>query len=202
MENNVWKSLPSTEPTRASFKRLILSDKMSEIKTNFIMAVRGYKCVKKEKTAKFTDVTAIDNSNNKVLLRAIEPLTCEYIGVSDVKDLAELIKRDSYDSAILIGKHFTDNALEEMGNHKIQHISEDYMPPFDIQELYLAIVNCANSLCEKKCGKVLLVIPDCDERTAHMCKTKALVVAAKQHFEDGMVGLLKNDLRVALTLVR
>jgi len=64
--------------------------------------------------------------------------------------MAEAVKRDSYDSAILISKQFTDNALEEMSRQKIQYISEDYTPPFDIQDLYLAIVNCANSQCQKK----------------------------------------------------
>ncbi len=167
------------------------------------MAVRGYKSVKKQKNSNFTDVTALDNSNNKVLLRTMEPLTNGYICLNDVKNMAEAIKRDSYDSAILISKQFTDNALKEMSKQKIQHVSEDYMPPFDIQELYLAIVNCANSHCQKKCGKVSsLVITECTEKAAYLCKTKALAVAAKRHFEEGTVGLMKNDLRVALALAR
>jgi len=175
---------------------------MSENKTNFIMAVRGYKSVKRQKNANFTDVTALDSSNNKVLLRIVEPLTTEYISLNDVKNMAETVKRDSYTSAILISKQFTDGALEEMGKQKIQHISEDYMPPFDIQELYLAVVNCANSQCQKKCGKVVLVIPECNEKVAALCKTKVLAVVAKRHFEEGTVGLLKNDLKVALALTR
>jgi hypothetical protein len=175
---------------------------MSEFKTNFIMAVRGYKSVTRQKSASFTDVTALDNSNNRVLLRVIEPLTNEYIGISEVKSMAEAIKRDSYDYAIMISKHFTNNALEEMGKQKIQHVSEDYMPPFSMQELYLAIVNCANSQCQKKCGKVLLTITECNEKVAHLCKTRSLAVAAKRHFEEGTVGLMKNDLKAALVLTR
>jgi hypothetical protein len=76
------------------------------------------------------------------------------------------------------------------------------MPPFDIQELYLAIVNCANSQCQKKCGKALLVITECEEKPADLCKTKTLAVAAKRHFEEGTIGLLKNDLKIALALTR
>lgn len=166
------------------------------------MAVRGYKNVKKEKTANFTDVTAVDSLNKKVLLRTIEPLTSEYINVDDVKNMVEAVKRDNYDSAILISRQFTDKALEEMTKQKIQHVSEDYMPPFDIQELYLAIIDCANNQCQKKCGKVHLVIPDCDEKTADYCKIKALAVDAKNHFEDGTIGLLKNDLKWALAQKR
>ena len=173
---------------------------MSEIKTNFIMAVRGYKIVKKQKSGVCTDVIALDSSNKKVLLRAIEPLTPEYIGLNHVKTIAEVIKQENYDSAILISKHFTANAINEMNKQRIQHISDDYMPPFDIQEVYLAVVTCANNSCQKKCGKVLPVIPDCDEKTAYMCKTKSLATSAKQHFEDGAVGLLKNDLRAAFML--
>jgi hypothetical protein len=173
---------------------------MSETKTNFIIAVRGYKIINKQRSGTATDIAALDNSNNKVLLRTIEPLTPEYIGVNDIKNMAELIKRESYDQAIVISKHFTDNALNEISKQKIEHISEDYMPPFNIHELYLAIVNCANNSCQKKCGKVLSIIPECSEKTADICKTKALAVSAKEHFESGTTGLLKNDLRVALNL--
>lgn len=173
---------------------------MSETKTNFIIAVRGYKIVNKQRSGTATDIVALDNSNNKVLLRTIEPLTPEYVGVNAIKSMAELVKRENYGSAIVISKHFTDNALTELSKEKIEYISEDYMPPFDIQELYLAIVSCANNSCQKKCGKVLSVIPECDEKTADECKTRALVKNAKEHFENGTTGLLKNDLRVALTL--
>jgi hypothetical protein len=173
---------------------------MSETKTNFIIAVRGYKIVNKQKSGTATDIIALDNSNNKVLLRTIEPLTPEYIGINEIKTFVELIKRESYDQAIVISKHFTDNAQTEISKQKIEYISEDYMPPFDIQELYLAIVNCANNYCQKKCGKVIPAIPECDEKTADACKTRALAASAKEHFENGTTGLLKNDLRVALAL--
>jgi hypothetical protein len=173
---------------------------MSENKTNFIMAVRGYKGIKKQQNANFTDITALDVSNNKVLLRIIEPLTSEFIGTSDVKKMIEAIKQENYNSAIFISRQFTNKALEEMNKENIQHISDDYMPSFDIQDLYLAIVNCANTQCQKKCGKVLLVIPECNGKAADFCKTKALVVSAKRHFEEGIVGLMKNDLKMALAL--
>ncbi len=172
---------------------------MSENKTNLVIAVRGYKTVKKQKNANFTDVTALDNLNNKVLLRIIEPLGNEFIGIKDIKSMTEFIKQENYDSAILISRQFTDNALEEMNKQKIQHVSENYMPPFGIQELYLAIVDCANNQCQKKCGKTI-VISDCQEKLAYLCKIKTLAVNAKSHFEDGTVGLLKNDLKLALAL--
>lgn len=175
---------------------------MSENKVNFIIAVRGYTNVKREKKPFGTDVSALDNLNKKVLMRIVEPLTTEYISKNDVKNMAEVIKRDNYDSAILISKQFTDNALEEMTKQKIQHVSEDYMPPFDIQALYSAIVDCANNQCQKKCGKVLTVIPECSEKAADFCKIKALAVTAKNHFEDRTVGLMKNDLKIALAINR
>jgi len=175
---------------------------LSENKVNFIIAVRGYTSVKKEKKSFGTDVSALDNLNKKVLMRIVEPLTTEYISKNDVKNMAEVIKRDNYDSAILISKQFTDSALEEMTKQKIQHVSEDYMPPFDIQALYSAIVDCANNQCQKKCGKVLTAIPECSEKAADFCKIKALAVTAKNHFEDRTVGLMKNDLKIALAINR
>jgi hypothetical protein len=173
---------------------------MSENRTNFIMAVRGYKTVKKQKKQNFTDITAVDVGSSKVMLRIIEPITNEYIVVSDVKNLAQAAKDEDCCSAILVSKHFTPNALEELDKLKIQHISEEYMPPFEIQDVYLAVVNCANSQCQK-CGKAMLV-SDCSANGNSVCKTKAFAVAAKHHFEDGAVGLLKNDLKIALVLAR
>jgi hypothetical protein len=200
MGNSAWKNLASAATTQANYNKLKSSGKMSETKTNFIIAVRGYKIVNKQRNGAATDIAAVDNSNNKVLLRTIEPLTPEYIGVNVIKDIAELVKRESYDQAIVISKHFTDNALSELSKQKIEHVSDDYMPPFDIQELYLAIMNCANNYCQKKCGKTPSPIPECNEKTAETCKTRVLAITAREHLDNGTTGLLKNDLRVALSL--
>lgn len=171
-----------------------------ENKTNFIMAIRGYKRVKKEQKGNYTDVTATDDLNNKVLLRVIEPLCNEYIGLGEVKVMAEFIEQENYTSAILISNKFTGNAVEEMTRQKIQHISDDYMPPFGIEELYLAIIDCANNQCQKKCGKTITNIPECTENKVTNCRTRGLAHNAKNHFEQGAIGLLKNDLKTALAL--
>jgi hypothetical protein len=173
---------------------------VSENKTNLIIAVRGYKRVKKEKTANRTDVTALDNLNNKVLLRIIEPLGNECVDTYDVKNMTELIKRDAYDSAILISKKFTDPAVNEMVKQKIEHISDDYMLPFGIEDLYLAIVDCVNNQCMKKCGDLSLVKSDCAEKKSDFCRLRGVADSAKCHFEQGLIGLLKNDLKTALAL--
>ncbi|MGO8806361.1 MAG: hypothetical protein ACLQO7_07105 [Candidatus Bathyarchaeia archaeon] len=174
-----------------------------ENKTNFIIAVNGYKVVKKEKNANFTDVTVSDSLNKKVLLRVIEPVSDQCIVTNDVKSMAELVKRDSYDSAFLISKKFTDNAVNEMEKQKIQHVSDDYMPPFEIEKLYMAIVGCTNNQCQKQCGKVSLDSSDCTEKkTADLCRIKSLSNNAKSHFDRELVGLLKNDLKIALAITK
>ena len=170
-------------------------------KANLIVAVNGYKIVKKETKANFTDVSAVDDLNNKALLRIIEPLGSECIVVNDVLKLAESIKLGGYDCAFLISKRFTDDAIAEMLKRKIRYASDDYMPPFDIEKLYLAIVDYANGQCQRKCGKVPLAITDCMEKKAtDSCKTRAVADSAKCHFEQGLVGLLKNDLMMTLAL--
>lgn len=172
-----------------------------ENKTNFIIAVNGYKVVKKDRNANFTDVAASDNLNKKVLLRVIEPLNNEYICINDVKQMTELIERDSYDSAFLISKKFTIDAVNEMIKHKIQHVSDDYMPPFNTEKLYLAIVDYANNQCHRKCGNDSSITSDCAEKkVANICRTRAVANIAKYHFEQGLVGLLKNDLKMALAI--
>jgi len=172
-----------------------------ENKTNFIIAVRGYKIVKKEAKANYTDVTVSDSLNNKVLLRIIEPLNNECIGSDAVKTMTEFMKTEDYNQVILVSNRFTDNAIQEMGKQNIQRVSDDYMPPFEITELYSAIVNCANNQCNKKCGKIQETISECEEKKiADICRIKTLGKSAKSHFELGLVGLLKNDLKTALAL--
>ncbi len=171
-----------------------------ENKTNLIMAICGYKSVKKEKKANLTDITGLDSLNKKVLLRIIEPLNNEYINADEIKNAAKTIEEQGYDSAFLISKKFTGNAIEEMKKQKIQYVSDDYMPPFGIEELYLAIISYANNQCQKKCGKTPLKIVECDEKAAYVCKTRSLAQSANGHFENGEVGLLKNDLKIALAL--
>ena len=172
-----------------------------ENKTNFIVAVRGYTVVKKETKANCTDVTATDTLNNKVLLRIIEPLNNECIGSDAVKNMTEFLKTEDYNQAILVSNRFTDNAVQEMTKQKIQRVSDDYMPPFEIEELYSAILNCANNQCNKKCGKTQETISECEEiKVADLCRIKTLGKSAKSHFEQGLIGLLKNDLKTALAL--
>ncbi len=174
-----------------------------ENKTNFIIAVNGYKIVKKERGTCFTDITAMDCLDKKVLLRLIEPSGSECIVFNDVKNMEEVIKRDSYDFGFLISKKFTDNAINEMAKQNIRHASDDYMPPFEIKQLYSAIVDFTNNQCQKKCGKDTLGLPECTEKkTEGYCKTRTVADSAKSHFEQGLVGLLKNDLMVALALNR
>lgn len=174
---------------------------MSENKTNFIMAVHGYKEIKKQKTANYTDFTALDNLNKKVLLRIIEPLGNEYIGINDVNNMTELIKREDYYAAFLISKKFTERAVDQMEKQKIQHVSDDYMPPFKIEEVYLAVIDCVRNQCMKKCGKATADKTECEEKkTFDLCKIRLLASDAKCHFEEGLVGLLKNDLKMALAL--
>ena len=170
-------------------------------KANLIVAVNGYKILKRETKANFTDVSAMDNLNKRVLLRIIEPFGSECIVVNDVLKLVESIKLGGYDWAFLISKKFTDDAIAEMLKRKVQYASDDYMPPFDIEKLYLAIVDCANIQCQRKCGKVPLAVSDCmGKKATDGCKIRAVADSAKCHFEQGLVGLLKNDLMMVLAL--
>jgi hypothetical protein len=174
---------------------------MSENRINFVIAVRGYKNVKKQKNGKFTDITAEDNLN-RVFLRVIEPLGDELVGIQEVKNLAEYMKLENYASAVLFSERFTEEAIKEMEQQNIQYISKDYMPPFDIEQLYLAIMEYVNNQCQKRCNKTLPAITNCAEKNMNLCQIKKLAASAKDHFDNGTVGLLKNDLKMALALNR
>ncbi len=174
-----------------------------ENKFNLIMAVNGYKSVKKQRNAKFTDVTALDTLNKKVLLRVIDSLSNECVVFNDIKSMEQSIEQENCDSGFLISKKFTSAAVEEMTKQRIQYASDDHMPPFKVEKLYLAIVSCANNQCQKKCGKDPSVPSDCSgKEVADSCRLRNLVENAKGHFEEGLIGLLKNDLMIALALNR
>jgi len=168
-------------------------------KTRLLMAIRGYKTLKNQPNGKYTDISALDGPNKKVLLRIMDPLNNRYADLNDVANLVEQIKVDSYDSGILISNNFTEGANNEMVKQNIQYISESVMPAFATKDLYFAILNCASNLCTKKCGKVPMDIAGCEEiKDADLCRTRILATNAKAHFEAGMLGLLKNDLKIAL----
>jgi hypothetical protein len=170
-------------------------------KTRFLIAVRRYKIVKIEQKVNYTDISAVDQLNKKVLLRTIDPSGKRYVDLTDVTSLTDEVKLGAYDSTILISNNFTENAVSELVKQNIQFVSESYMPPFDIEDLYLAIISCAGIKCNKKCGKAPEDIAECNEiKDADMCKIRGLAENAKAHFESGALGLLKNDLKIALAL--
>lgn len=169
-------------------------------KTNLLIAVRGYTDIKKQTKPNCIDISALDNTNKKVLLRIIDRSGNPYVDLNDVKNLAETIKSEAYDSSVLISTNFTEAAINEMLKQNIQYVSESYMPPFAINDVYLAIVNCASNQCMKKCGITLADNPDCIQKAADHCKILTLIENAKEHFEQGTIGLLKNDLKTAIAL--
>ena len=169
-------------------------------KTRLIIAVRRYKIINSERKVNYTDISTLDPLNKKVLLRTIDQAN-RYVDLSDVNSLADQVKFGAYDLAILIANNFTVSATNELAKQNIQYVSESNMTPFAIEDLYLAIMNCAGNQCNKRCGKAPEVIPECNGiKDADLCKIRGLATNAKNHFEAGALGLLKNDLKMALAL--
>jgi hypothetical protein len=173
-----------------------------EDKTKFIIAIRNYKCTKTEKHSDRTDTTVLNELNEKILLRSIEP-ECQngFIGIDDVKKMMKIIKLEDYNKGILISKHFTVAAVQEMKQENIQQVSDEYMPPFETEKLYLTINNCINNQCKAKCGEIHSRKSDCKgNQKSNLCKIRALSDNALFHFEQGWVGLMKNDLKLVLAV--
>ncbi len=175
-----------------------------EEKTEFIMAIRNYKYSKKERRPDFIDITAQDASNKKILLRSIEPEgKAGYVGVDIVKNMIKLMKSENYDSGILISKRFTTSATQEMSQEKIELVSDEYMPHFDTEKLYLTITNCVDNQCKANCGRVPEKKSDCKGALeGKPCKVRALSDNSSFHFEHGWVDLMRNDLKQLLSLNR
>lgn len=174
-----------------------------EDKTKFIIAVRNYKFLKSEKHSSCVDVTVSDALNEKILLRSIDSQgKNEYVSVDDVKSMLKVMKSQDYNRGVLIGRRFTVAAAEEMAQENIQQVSEEYMPPFDTEKLYLAINTCINSQCKTNCGKTPLKKGDCKAHTkdGDFCKVRDLSDNASFHYDHGWVDLMKNDLKLLLSL--
>jgi len=166
------------------------------------MAIRNFECLKKGTHSGYTDITASDLSNKKILLRSIEPQSkAGFVGVEEVKNMVKTMKLENYDSGILISSKFTIAAAEEMANEKIQLVSDDYMPHFGTEKIYLTITNCINNQCKAKCGKIPRKNSDCKQQVkGNLCKIKALSDNSSFHFEHGWIDLMKNDLKQLLAL--
>jgi hypothetical protein len=174
-----------------------------EDKAELIIAIRNYKCEKRKKRANGIDFTASDAaSDERILLRSIEPQAkTGFVGVDDVKKMLKVMRSEDYDRGVLISKRFTVAAVEEMAQDNIQQVSDEYMPPFKPEKLYLTIDNYVKNLCKAKCGSVPAKESDCKSYTdENACRVRAISRNASFHFEKGWMNLLKDDLKQLLTL--
>ena len=174
-----------------------------EDKAEFLIAVRNYKCEKREKWSGGTDFMASDvTSEEKVLLRSIEPQTkLGFVGADDVKNMLKVMKRKDCDRGVLIGKRFTDAATQEMNVNNIQQVSDEYMPPVRSENIILTINDCVNNLCRTKCGAIPLKESDCKGRVKEsVCRVRSINDDALFHYERGWMSLMKNDLRQLLLM--
>ena len=174
-----------------------------EDKAEFLIAVRNYKCGKREKWSNGIDFVASDViSDEKVLLRLIEPPSKSgFVGADDVKNMLKVMQRKDCDRGILIGKRFTDAATQEMNVCNIQQVSDEYMPPIKSENILLTINDCVNNLCKTRCGAIPLQESDCKGhlKESH-CRVRSINDDALFHFERGWMNLVKNDLRQLLLL--
>jgi hypothetical protein len=175
-----------------------------EDKAELIMAIKNYKCKKREKRTDGVDFKASDiASEEKILLRAIETQgKTGFIGIDDVKKMLKVMKHGNYNSGVLIGNRFTDAAVQEMKLSHIQQVSDEYMPSFQPEKIYLTINDCVNNLCKAKCGEIPQSELDC--KSHHLkeesCRVRSISDNAFFHFEHGWCDLMKDDLKQLLSL--
>jgi hypothetical protein len=160
--------------------------------------MRNYSCEDREKSDEGIDITALDTaSNEKILLRIAEPKSKSgFIGIDAVRKMLEAMKNEEYDKGFLFGKRFTAAAKQELMQNDIQRISEQYMPRFKPDRLYLRINNYVNELCKAKCGKIPKKESDCKGN----CRIRIISDNASFHFEQGWTSLMKKDLKQLLSM--
>jgi hypothetical protein len=162
------------------------------------MAMRNYSCEDREKWDEGVDITALDTeSNKKILLRIVESKTKSgFVGINAVRKMLEDMEREEYDKGFLFGKRFTAAAKQELMQNDIQRISEQYMPTFKPERLYLRINNYVNELCKAKCGKIPKKESDCKGD----CRIRVISDNASFHFEQGWINMMKKDLKQLLSM--
>ena len=174
-----------------------------EDNAEFLIAVRNYKCEKREKWSGGIDFLASDvTSGEKVFLRLIEPKSKSgFVGADDVKNMLKVMKRKDCDRGVIISKRFTDAAAQEMKFYNIQQVSDEYMPPMKSESIILTINDCINNLCKTRCGAIPLKESDCKGRLKErLCRIRSINDDALFHYERGWIDLMKNDLRQLLLM--
>ncbi len=162
------------------------------------MAMRNYSCEEREKWEEGIDITALDTeSNQKILLRIVESKSKSgFVGIDAVRKMLEDMEREEYDKGFLFAKRFTAAAKQELIQNDIQRISEQYMPTFKPERLYLRINNYVNELCKAKCRKIPKKESDCKGD----CRIRVISDNASFHFEQGWINLMKKDLKQLLSM--
>jgi hypothetical protein len=160
--------------------------------------MRNYSCEDREKRDEGIDITALDTeSNERILLRIVESKTKSgFVGINTVRKMLEDMEREEYDKGFLFGKRFTTAAKQELMQNDIQRISEQYMPKFKPERLYLRINNYVNELCKATCGKIPKKESDCKGD----CRIRVISDNALFHFEQGWINMMKKDLKQLLLM--
>ena len=162
------------------------------------MAMRNYSCEERERWDEGIDIIALDTaSKEKVLLRIVESKSKSgFVGIDVVRKMLEDMSHEDYDKGFLFGKRFTEAAKHELMQNDIQRISEEYMPTFKPERLYLQINNHVDELCKAKCGK----IPEKESDCIGNCRIRIISDNASFHYEQGWINLMKKDLKQLLSM--
>ena len=160
--------------------------------------MRNYSCEERQRWEGGVDITALDTeSHEKILLRIVEPKTKSvFVGIDSVRKMLEAMEREDYDKGFLFGKRFTTAAKQELIQNDIERVSEQYMPRFQPERLYLRINNYVNELCKASCGKIPQKESDCQGN----CRVRVISDNASFHFEQGWVNMMKKDLQRLLSM--
>jgi hypothetical protein len=160
--------------------------------------MRNYSCEEREKCDEGVDITALDTeSKEKILLRIIESKSKSgFVGINTVRKMLEDMEREDYDKGFLFGRRFTAAAKQELVQNDIERVSEQYMPRFKPDRLYLRINSYVNELCKTKCGKIPKKESDCKGN----CRVRVISDNASFHFEQGWINMMKKDLKQLLSL--
>lgn len=175
----------------------------AEDKAGVIIALRNYKCERKKKRSDGVDFSVVDSaSDEKILMRAMNPQTkAGFVSVDDVKRMLKDMKTQKCDRGVLISRRFTNAATEEMALGKIQQVSDEYMPPASLENIYGTLNDHVNSMCKAKCGAASEKKSDCQSlKDGSECRVRTISNNATFHFERGWTSLLNGDLRQLLSL--
>jgi len=128
-------------------------------KAKIMMELRGYQKESLHQGEEVIDITASKPDSDKTVLMRIvtkSKLRSDGVGVEKAREAEQILEEPNIDKAIIFAKRFTTAARRELREDGIEFFSQKQriVSTLNQQALYSRILDCADELCQIRCGHI------------------------------------------------